>query len=70
MSRRYGKVERSPGTTLNEMLNVHRDQVFCLLAERSGLRQVEPGERMNETDDLVMSLERPDIQNGLAPERG
>ena len=64
MSRRYGKVERSPGTTLNEMLIVHRDQVFCLLAERSGLNQMESGERMKETDDLVMSLEKPDVQDG------
>lgn len=70
MSRRYGKVERSPGTTLNEMLIVHRDQVFGLLAERSGSNQIEPGERMNETDDLVMSLEKPDVQDGLAHERG
>ncbi|KAF7509230.1 hypothetical protein GJ744_008290 [Endocarpon pusillum] len=70
MSRRYGKVERSPGATLNEMLIVHRDQVFSLLAERSGSNQIEPGERMNETDDLVMSLEKPDVQDGPAHERG
>ncbi len=69
MSRRYGRVENSPGATLNEMLIVHRDQVFGLLAERSGLGHVEPGERMNESDDLVMSLEKPDVQNGLAHER-
>ncbi len=65
MSRRYGKVESSPGSTLNEMLIVHREQVFGLLAERSGLGQVGAGERVNETDDLVMSLEKPDVQNGL-----
>lgn len=68
MSRRYGKVERSPGITLNQMLILHREQVFAWVAERIGLgRADEKGTGV--TEDLVMSLEKPDVQNGLAIDR-
>ena len=69
MSRRYGKVERSPGATLNEMLIMHRSQVFAWLAERTGLDGAEK-EASEETEDLVMSLEKPDFPNELAHECG
>jgi histone deacetylase 6 len=70
MSRRYGKVERSPGTMLNEMLMLHRHAVFAWIAEKTGLEQAgfEEGTRVNE--ELVMSLEKPDFHNGLIDERG
>jgi Arb2 domain len=69
MSRRYGRVERSPGTMLNEMLVMHRDQVFAWVAEKTGLDHTESEEGVHVTEDLVMSLEKPDIQNGTAYER-
>lgn len=68
MSRRYGKVERSPGVLLNEMLVLHRDAVFAWIAEEAGLQAVGSEEETLRTGDLVMSLEKPDIQNGLMGE--
>jgi hypothetical protein len=72
MSRRYGKVERSPGTTINEMLIMHRDQVFAWIAERTGFERDDveeemkvPDADMNIAEDLVMSLEKPEVKNGL-----
>lgn len=69
MSRRYGKVEKSPGVTLNEMLMLHQQEVFAWIAGRTGL-EVERGEERKEGDDLVMSLENADVDNGVAEECG
>jgi Arb2 domain len=69
MSRRYGGVVQSPGTGLAEMLILHRQQVFAWVAERTGLDDVVPEEETQPAEDLVMSLEKPDIQNWLADER-
>jgi len=69
MSRRYGGVEQSPGTRLAEMLILHRQQVFAWVAERTGLDGAVSEDERQPADDLVMSLEKPDIQNWLADER-
>jgi histone deacetylase 6 len=65
MSRRYGKVERSPGTMLNEMLIMHRDEVFEWVAQKTGLDRIKSQEGLKVAEDLVMSLERPESQRGL-----
>lgn len=69
MSRRYGKVERSPAITLNAMLMRHRHEVFAWIAERTGL-QLQVEERTKEAGDLIMSLENPDVQDGLTEADG
>jgi hypothetical protein len=62
MSRRYGKVEKSIGTTLNQMLALHRDDVFSWIAERARLGDTEEEKQSLKAEelDLVMSLEKPD----------
>ena len=69
MSRRYGKVQQSPGTTINEMLVLHREEVFAWVAAKTGCSLIEPPE-VKVSEDLVMSLEKPDIHNGLAVSNG
>jgi hypothetical protein len=69
MSRRYGKVQRSGGTTINEMLILHREEVFAWVAAKTGFSHIE-AEEVKVPEDLVMSLEKPDIHNGLADSSG
>jgi histone deacetylase 6 len=70
MSRRYGKVEKSPSKTLNEMMMLHRHSVFAWVAERVGLDATGSEEGTTRvTEDLVMSLEKPDVENGSVHER-
>ena len=57
MSRRYGKVERSRGSTINEMLLLHREEVFAWIEEKMRLDYMEP-EEAKATEDLVVSLEK------------
>lgn len=68
MSRRYGKVSRSSGTTLNEMLMIHKEQVFAWIASKTEMDGVgvEPGgavavkKSQGPEEVVVMSLEKPD----------
>ena len=69
MSRRYGKVQQSPGTTINEMLILHREEVFAWVAAKTGFSHNEL-EEVKMAEDLVMSLEKADIQNGVADSSG
>lgn len=66
MSRRYGKVERSPGTKLNEMLLLHRDEVLAWVTGKVGLDSMAFEEGTKVAEDLVMSLEKPELYNGIA----
>jgi hypothetical protein len=70
MSRRYGKVSRSAGTSLNEMLMLHEEQVFAWISAKTGLDGLDSGAAVTATasgvkavkgrEELVMSLEKPD----------
>ena len=73
MSRRYGGVQKSRATTLNEMLSLHSEEAFDWIADRAGLgADSQQDEARLETggvmvaEDLVMSLEKPQEQNGIA----
>lgn len=61
ISRRYGKVIRSSGVTLNEMVKMHEDEVFDWILRKSGLDDPRSRLATKGTEELVMSLEKPEI---------